>query len=787
MAAKRQIKRSEGIGERGIPGTLARLLTLTSDAVFVFDATGRILLANSAAGYLCGTTSAALLNTDIGSLFYSSDYEPSNDGEWPFPTDGRSVGVNCRLADGTFVPVGARCDSISAPGTSYMIVARSLDGERAAELERERLVEELSQANHRLSGTLKIVLGTLDSQDMGTLFSRVLEELCDTMEASGTIVYLAEGGGFRLRGATSSLDGMHVPQFLPLGKGVATIATREGHAMRLRIAPPDKEAMRSGTLLTREVFDEATMARHRVPARYLPPFANFICVPVWFGEQVIAIIEVGWENVHASQRDDARLLDAVAQYLSVELASAFTAMRNKRIAHLDTVVGEMADYLRSTSQIGPDELVSVMHRVCEELEATGSIVRVNQYQRAVIADLPVSGSTQLPCDLDEVEQNYMEDGVAVVPLTAGCELSNWLAGLREPSLGALVDLGVISGARRIVMVLRDAYDEPLEASELTFLHRVADEVRDAVAGAEARTQDTRISQALQSGMKNELQTVTGITARGLYSSATAAAFVGGDFYDLVRLPGRKACVVLGDVSGKGVEAASVSSAVKTAVAAYSWEGLPPAHMVQSLNDFLMGFSRLETFATMFVGIVDLAAGKLTYCSAGHPPALLLRAATGELETLDVRSGVVGAFHEMSFKDGTTKLSPGDVLLLYTDGVTEARDPKGAFFGEEGLRETLLRESRQDFDGLLERMLETIDEFTERHLDDDVAMVALRFDELGRRESRSQKKAASPHLAKGVKKTKRMAKAPKSPTSTKSSRNKARAAESTVPRDPREGE
>ncbi len=69
----------------------------------------------------------------------------------------------------------------------------------------------------------------------------------------------------------------------------------------------------------------------------------------------------------------------------------------------------------------------------------------------------------------------------------------------------------------------------------------------------------RISQALMTGMKNELQHVDGIDAQGIYSSATAEAFVGGDFYSLVRLSGRRTCIIMGDVSGKGIEAASVSS------------------------------------------------------------------------------------------------------------------------------------------------------------------------------------------------------------------------------------
>jgi serine phosphatase RsbU (regulator of sigma subunit) len=326
---------------------------------------------------------------------------------------------------------------------------------------------------------------------------------------------------------------------------------------------------------------------------------------------------------------------------------------------------------------------------------------------------------------------FRHGDVAVVPLAGGSPLSAFLRDLGEPCVGALMDTGRLGGARRACMFLRPDGSEPMDNVEQDFLLRLAEDVRDIAQGEEARDQDKRISQALQTGMRNELQHVDGLSAQGIYSSATATALVGGDFYDLIRLPDRRACVIMGDVSGKGVEAASVSAAVKTALGAYAWEGLAPARMVRSLNDFLLGFSRVETFATLFVGIVDLGAGTLTYCSAGHPPAVLQRASSGEVQMLDVQSGVVGAFHDISYQDGVTVIHEGDVLLLYTDGTTEARDERGGFFGEAGLRDAVMHEIPRGFDGLLDRLLATLDAFTGRNLDDDVAMVAVRFDEVGR--------------------------------------------------------
>jgi serine phosphatase RsbU (regulator of sigma subunit) len=247
------------------------------------------------------------------------------------------------------------------------------------------------------------------------------------------------------------------------------------------------------------------------------------------------------------------------------------------------------------------------------------------------------------------------------------------------------------------------------------------------AGERARSRDKHISEALMNGMRNELQKVEGIEAESRYSSATEAAYVGGDFYDLVRLPHHKACIILGDVSGKGVEAASVSAAVKTALSAYAFEGLSPARSVELLNELVLGFSRIETFATMFVGLADIDNHTLTYCSAGHPPALLVRAKDTELVTLGVQSGVVGAFENMHYQDGVVKVSKDDILILYTDGVTEARNPDGAFFGEDGLRDIVAQEAAVGFSGIVDRMIERVSDFSGGSLEDDVALVAVRFD------------------------------------------------------------
>lgn len=739
MAQGALSRRVEGIGEGSVVGTLSKLLQLTSEAVLVFDGAGRVLLANEEAERLFSGLSG-VVGSDVRLLFPAAGDAAAGEIDadaLPFPLDGTADLATCRTATGRQLEVRVRCDRVRAPGETYLLLAIPAGRDELVEREAERALLDLRRANHRLSGTLNIVLDTIDADDFQTLFGRVLEEITDTMEADGTLVYLSETDGFRLRGISSSLLEDRVARFMPFGRSIERVAVHDGNTVRLRVKAPSGDALRQGRLTAREVVNEETHEVLRVKSALLPPFTSFMVVPVWFGGHVIAIIEVGWRQVHPLLKDDASLLDSVAHYLSVQLASAFTALRSQRADRLASLETELREELLDAATEGGDERVlscmeDVLCAVGAEFEATVAPVRATSVSGAVSVELPVTGARELPLDLEALVAPHLLDGVAVVPVSPESELSVALRELGEPCVGALLDFGELADAPYCALLLRADGSEPLDELETEFLLDLVADVRDIARGQEAREQDKRIAQALQMGMKNELQQVDGITAEAVYSSATASASVGGDFYDLIRLPGRRACVIMGDVSGKGVEAASVSAAVKTALAAYAWEGLAPARMVRSLNEFLLGFSRLETFATLFVGLIDLAEGTIRYCSAGHPPALLVGVGADEASILDVQSGVVGAFHDIAYQDGVTHLVPGDVLLLYTDGTTEARAADGSFFGEEGLREAVMRESagEKPFEGFVGRLLETLEAFTGRNLEDDVAMVALRFDRIG---------------------------------------------------------
>ena len=754
---KLSVRRVEGVVDGTVAATLSQLLRLTSDAVIVFNMEGMVLLANEEAESLFAKEDGTIAGLDVRFLFTPANQEnlqkPFSVESLPFAIDGSTSMVAAPAQDGTSQVLSVRADYVGAPTQAIVLTASKLRDMASPMHDDERMVLDLRRANRRLSGALQIVLDTLDSEDMGQLIERVLEELSETVEADGALIYLAEQDGYHLHGATKSLRSAsldRIPRYFAFNSSLERLTFYSEHALRLHTMPLNSSTLKQGRVKKRNLVNEETREVITVDASHLPPFTSFLVVPVWFGGHIVALIEVGWERKRALLVEDARLLDSIANYLSVQLVGALSAMRTQRRDTLREALARVRQGLLHSAaegeKISGERLQQVMRSVGTDLyaqvfsvdccEVTGNVTlhALGAEQAAAAVDGAQDGGKQiaLPSTVEGLKTGEGEASVKEVELES--ELSRALAAQGLPCKGAVLFLGKFAGEQHTWLFLREENAEPLSDIELDFLDRVMLLVHSLAVGAEESQQNKHISQALQSGMKNELQQVEGISAEGIYSSATADAFVGGDFYSMIKLPGRRACIIMGDVSGKGIEAASISSAVKTALSAYAWEGRTPARMVATLNEFLLGFSRVETFATLFVGIVDLATSSLTYCSAGHPPAILVSAQSGDAELLDVQSGVVGAFHDMEYKNGTVRLHEGDILLLYTDGTTEARSPEGAFFGETGLRDMIMNEVPQGFDGLLNRFLSTLDRYTGRRLDDDVAMVALRFDELGSADS-----------------------------------------------------
>ena len=236
-------------------------------------------------------------------------------------------------------------------------------------------------------------------------------------------------------------------------------------------------------------------------------------------------------------------------------------------------------------------------------------------------------------------------------------------------------------------------------------------------------QELRVAAAIQQAMLPPARRVGAFYTTA--AATVACRSVGGDFFDYVDLPAGQFGFILGDVAGKGSPAALLASAVLGMFSVAATQQTSAATLVTRLNEGLFRRSVDARFLTAFYGIIGVD-GRFTYCNAGHNPPMLVTA-TG-VRRLEAGGLVLGLFEQAAFDEETLQLQPGDCIVTFSDGVTEALNVAGEEFTDEGLLaavEKCGRDAPQAIvDGILARLREFCGEATQA---DDITLVLVRYD------------------------------------------------------------
>lgn len=236
----------------------------------------------------------------------------------------------------------------------------------------------------------------------------------------------------------------------------------------------------------------------------------------------------------------------------------------------------------------------------------------------------------------------------------------------------------------------------------------------------------RIAETLQEAILALPRDVPSLDYFMRYISATEHARVGGDFYDLFQIDDRTVGVVVGDVSGKGLEAASLSAMVRNVIRSAALDRRTAAGVIAKTNLVVERFTESETFVTAFFGTIDTETGELRYVGAGHPP-VMLRRADGTTEVMPSSSPLIGAFSDADYTEAGLFLEAGDTLFLFTDGLTEARSPEREFYGEERVVDVLTRIAGElGPKSVVEAVFNDVTLFAGSRPTDDMALVAVRL-------------------------------------------------------------
>ena len=205
-------------------------------------------------------------------------------------------------------------------------------------------------------------------------------------------------------------------------------------------------------------------------------------------------------------------------------------------------------------------------------------------------------------------------------------------------------------------------------------------------------------------------------------------WVGGDYFDFVPFGDAELTLIIADVCGKGIPAALMMSSIQAVLHALADQNLPLNEVVHNLNRYLCRNTPQDKFVTCFMGILDSRNHCFNYINCGHNHPFLFRR-SGKIEPLREGGLILGVMEETDFATGTVQFEPGDLLILYTDGVTEVHDAEREMYGEHRLVRAISELKSLNTEEIIKKIYAEVTEFAYKgHMEDDVTMLCLKRDE-----------------------------------------------------------
>lgn len=291
------------------------------------------------------------------------------------------------------------------------------------------------------------------------------------------------------------------------------------------------------------------------------------------------------------------------------------------------------------------------------------------------------------------------------------------AGVAAPILEETRVIGVILAYHE--------YEQNYTDEEVLVLTALAAQAGSALRNATHYEQQRELVETMQRALTPQLPASVGAMEFGC-AYLPRQDRVGGDFYDFIAFGDGRFGILIGDVSGSGLRAAMHTAMGRYMLRAFAYECNSPAAVLGKLNEAICTQSQSDLFFTLFYGVLH-PSGVLVYANGAHPYPILHRAGGSVLEQLDTTGTVVGILPEQRYQERQVLLHPGDTLLLYTDGITEATGRR-EYFGMERLCTAVRHWRGEHPQELVDSLVSTIRAFTAGQTQDDIALFALKLRE-----------------------------------------------------------
>jgi len=604
-------------------------------AVVLVDPAGRVSGWNTAAEALYGHPRGDVLGALVLDVLFEADDRAAASELFHAVTDGRSWDGDFRVrrSDGVLLVSSFRLAPAGADVGSAWLATDGIDQGLA---EQERSV--LLSAERAARSTAEEALG--------------LVEAILTSAPVGIAVFDLDLRYVRVNDAYAALSG--VPAADHTGGQLGDVVP-----LQADVAADLRRVVTTGrTILGRNVelvTDEVEAARFFTVSYF--PVRSTAGALVGAGLTLVEVTEA--KRAEAERVALLRRAEAAHQRLSI-LATASTVLTttmelDELLARLTRVLTPIAaDWcvIQLLGRLGEVEHVAVSHRSREAAEDLAAVLRT--------ASFPVDGDTLVA--------GVLRSGQARL---AGPEALPELRARADVHSAVVVPIesrGQVFG----VLILATEGDRRLDDDDLDLAVEIAHRAALAVGNARAYQQEHKIAESLQRALlPTTVPAVAGLELAVRYVAATDGASVGGDWYDVLAFADGTTGIVVGDVVGHDIAASTSMGQLRSALRVYAWEEHARPAAALARVDRLFDNLGLA-YATCVFGVLDLASSSFCWSNAGHPPPLLLR--DGKATFLDGGAGVLlGVTAGEGMAEATSEIRPGDILVLYTDGLVERRD------------------------------------------------------------------------------------------------------------------
>lgn len=495
--------------------------------------------------------------------------------------------------------------------------------------------------------------------------------------------------------------------------------------------------------------------------RRLPIAGPSSSAPVPFGSGSLLLVVSSPVPLSSSFFQDLRwYAAALGTLLSLLVALQFERLVRER-ALADDNAGRLLALQRVSAALGRTmsgaEIVDVLTGLAREVVGAdaATLALVDPSGRSVT----VAGAAGYESDLARELSAFPLD--SPLPLAEGIR-SRETVLLREPGDWSRrgVDPGSVQHPASAVLPLVSegagvgaiglSFSQPrrFDAAEVAFLEAMGGHFSSAIERSRLYEETlaflnerSEVAEVLQSSLlPPALPVVPGVQLAARYRPAGVAAQVGGDFYDVFELSAGRFLLAIGDVEGRGVEAAAVTGLVRHSLRSLMLAGASPSEALCHVNDLLLADRGLGRFCSAAAGVLEVCGDRITLLLglAGHPQPLLARSARAapdaggpwrgasgglEVEPIGATGGLLGVRRGLAVRDRLVELRPGDTLVWYSDGVTERRRG-GEFFGEQGVAAALGRAAAGDAVAVADALEEAVRDFSPVPLADDLAILVV---------------------------------------------------------------